>query len=109
MKELTVLEEMIMAGIWSLKENAYGVSIRNKVVQLTRKKLMYGTLYNSLDQLVRKGYIVKTIGSPTSERGGRSKIFYLLTEEGKQALKAAYRLHESIWTGIPDLIEEKVK
>ena len=31
MKELTVLEQVILAAIWSLKDAAYGVSIRKEV------------------------------------------------------------------------------
>ncbi len=107
MKELTVLEQVIMAAIWGLKEDAYGVSIRKRIIDMNNRKLMYGTLYNSLDQLVRKGYVSKSKGEPTAERGGRSKIYYHLSEEGKLALKAAFDLQKSIWKNIPDFVKEK--
>lgn len=71
MKELTLLEQMISAAIVALKEDAYGVSIRKRVEKPTGKRLMYGTLYNALDQLLRKGYITKIKGTTSSERGGR--------------------------------------
>lgn len=106
MKELSVLEQMIMSAILSLKENAYGVSIRQRVTETTRKRLMYGTLYNTLDQLVRKRYVTKSRGEPTSERGGRSKIYYRISPEGLHALRAAYELQKSIWDGIPEFVSE---
>jgi PadR family transcriptional regulator PadR len=101
MKELTLLEQMISAAIIALQGNAYGVSIRKRVQKMTGKRLMYGTLYNALDQLLRKGYISKTKGPPSSSRGGRSRIYYELTSEGKRALRASYNLQRAIWESIP--------
>ena len=63
MKELTLLEQMILATIIALEKEAFGVSIRKKVEILTGKRLMYGTLYNALDQLLRKDYVSKTKGT----------------------------------------------
>ena len=105
MKELTVLEQIILSVIWSQKDEAYGVSIRQKVKKLAGKKLNYGTLYNNLEQLLRKGYVTKTRGESTSDRIGRPRIFYALTPSGQKALRASYELHTSIWNSIPDFIE----
>jgi DNA-binding PadR family transcriptional regulator len=103
MKELTISEEILLSAIWRLKEEAYGVSIRKKVAEVTKKNLIYGTLYNSLDQLVKKGYVTKTKGEPTRQRGGRSKIYYELTKPGIRALQAARELQNSIWEDLPEL------
>ncbi len=102
MKELTVLEQMILAAIIALKEDAYGVSIRKRVEKLRRKKLMYGTLYNALDQLLRKDYVTKTRGTTSSARGGRPRIYYALTSDGKSALRASFNLQRAIWESIPE-------
>jgi len=104
MKELTTLEQMILAAVIILKEEAYGVSIRKKVEKMTGKRLMYGTLYNALDQLLRKGYVTKTKGATASSRGGRPRIYYDLTAAGKKALKSSYHLHQAIWESIPDFL-----
>ncbi len=107
MKELTVSEEIILTSILRLEDNAYGVAIRIKVAEVIKKEFIYGTLYNLLDQLVRKGYISKTRGSPTPERGGRSKIYYSLTSSGIEALAETRGLHTKIWEGLPDLAVDK--
>jgi DNA-binding PadR family transcriptional regulator len=107
MKEPTVLEEIVLTAILRLKDNAYGVMIRQKVAEVTQKELIYGTLYNSLDQLVRKGLVSKSRGTPVAERGGRSKIYYRLTPRGIQALQDARELHTRVWDGIKDLIERE--
>jgi PadR family transcriptional regulator PadR len=101
MRELTLLEQMILAAIIALEEDAFGVSIRKRVAKMTGKRLMYGTLYNALDQLLRKGYISKVKGSPSSSRGGRPRIYYSLTSEGRSALQASYNLQCAIWESIP--------
>ncbi len=103
MKELTVSEEIILTAIWRLEDNAYGVTIRKKVEEVTRRDIIYGTLYNILAQLVRKGYVNKSRGMPTSERGGRSKMYYQLTSTGISALQEARELQKLIWEGLPDL------
>jgi DNA-binding PadR family transcriptional regulator len=103
MKELTITEEIILTAIWRLKDDAYGVTIRKKVAEVVKKDMIYGTLYNMLAQLVRKGYVQKHRGRPTAERGGRSKIYYRLTDSGINALKEARRLQKLIWDGLPGL------
>jgi DNA-binding PadR family transcriptional regulator len=104
MKELTLYESILLLAIWRLKDNAYGVTIREKVSEVTKRTISYGTLYSYLDQLSRKGYVGKTIGAPSSERGGRRKIFYTVSTEGMNALKAARDLQKSIWDDVPEFI-----
>lgn len=101
MKDLTVYESIILLAIWKLEENAYGVTIREKIKNIAQRSISYGTLYSYLDQIHRKGYVSKSIGTPLPERGGRRKIFYKLTPEGVAALKAANRLQKVIWAEIP--------
>jgi len=60
MKELTVLEQIILSVILNLKDGAYGVSVRQQVQKVMGKKINYGTLYNALEQLLKKGYLRKT-------------------------------------------------
>lgn len=102
MKDLTLTEEILLTAIWRLKDNAYGVTIRKQVAEITKNTVIYGTMYNTLDQLLRKGYVAKTRGKPVAERGGRSKMFYSLTPTGTKALQNARELQRRIWEGIPE-------
>ncbi len=104
MKELTVLEQIILSAIWTLKDAAYGVSIRQTVKKVGGKSLNYGTLYNNLEQLLRKGYVTKTEGESTADRIGRPRIFYTLTSKGQKALWESYKLHTTIWNSIQDFV-----
>ena len=100
MRELSKAEETFLIAVFRLKDDAYGVSICEKIHELTGKHYTYGTLYKILDQIVRRGYVSKAEGEPTKERGGRRKIFYSLTAEGIRALKISYSVHTSLWRGL---------
>lgn len=107
MKDLTLYESIILLAILKLKDNAYGVTIREKIESITKRSISYGTLYSYLDQIHRKGYVSKSIGKPSPERGGRRKIFYMLNSDGSEALKAAYKLQKVIWAEMPKWAADK--
>jgi DNA-binding PadR family transcriptional regulator len=95
-------EELILLAIWRLKDNAYGVTIRSKVMEITRRTLHYGSLYNTLDLLMKKKLVTIKESQPQSVRGGRRKKLYFLTDEGSKALKAAFQVYKAAWSSIPD-------
>ena len=101
---ITRLEEIVLISIWKLKDNAYGVTINEEVSKKSGKNYSMGALYFTLDQMFKKGLISKSVGEPTAERGGRSKIYYTLTPGGKKALTAVRALQESLWDEIPDYV-----
>ena len=103
MEILTVNEEMLLIIVWRLKENAYGFPIMKKAQEITKKKISYGSLYNSLNNLSRKGYLAFCKGEPTDVRGGKRKVYYTVTPQGKAALKNAKQFHLNLWLNIPDL------
>ena len=101
MKELTKTEEILLLAIWELKDEAYGVKIRQHVSELIKKEFTYGNLYCSLDLLVKKKYVEKMPGELTPERRGRRRFYYQLTGEGIKSLKAAQELNETLWGRVP--------
>ena len=107
MKELTLYETIFLLAILRLPENAYGVAIRGEIKKISGRDIPYGTLYSYLEQLFKKGLVLKAFGAPTSERGGRSKIIYRISPEGTQALKEAYRLQKSVFHGLEQTVLEQ--
>ena len=99
---LTRLEEAILIVVLKLKDNAYGVPINREVSKIFAKNYTLGGLYFALDQLVRKEYLVKRLSEPTPNRGGRSRAYFRMTPEGKEALEAAHQHQIDLWTAIPD-------
>jgi len=104
MKYLTLNEEILLLCIWRLADDAYGVAIRDLYVETTGNKIVLGTMYNSLDYLVKKQYVTTWKGESSPERGGKAKTFFKVTKPGIQALKRTRELQTSIWEGIPEAI-----
>ena len=108
MKDLTANETAILVTILSLEKEAYGVAIKDHLAKFVHKKMSYGTLYSYLDQLFRKGFLTKALGSPVAERGGRAKIYYRLTKDGLAALKSAYAHQKLISERLSEVLFDKV-
>lgn len=100
MKLLSRAEEYVLLAVWRLKGNAYTLSILDQVSEVTGYKWQIGAIYVPLEKLRKKGYLRKTKGEPTSERGGRSKFLYDLTDTGKKALKEIKEVQEAAWAGV---------
>jgi len=103
MKELSKAEETLLLATLRLKDNAYGVAIKQYIKKTTGKTLPYGTLYFILEQLTKKGYVTRFTGESKPERGGRSRIYYSITSEGNKALEQAYEMQQKIWNGYTEL------
>lgn len=89
-----------MIAIWDLEDKAYGVKIKNRVKEIIGKEYFYNTLYTTFHQLVQKEYITKHFGEPTAVRGGKRKVFFQITKNGKAALENAYDRQKKVWMGI---------
>ncbi|MFC1724795.1 helix-turn-helix transcriptional regulator [candidate division KSB1 bacterium] len=91
-------EEIVLIAIWKLKNDAYGVTIREQVTSDTGHEWTFGSIYKPLKQIASKGYVKKIESDPTAERGGRSKFLYSVTSEGIKALKNIFEVQKSLWT-----------
>jgi len=104
MKLLTRSEEYVLLAVWRLKDNAYSVSILEQVSQVTGYKWQIGAIYVPLEKLRKKGYLRKYRGESTSQRGGRSKLLYELTDAGLRALKEIRDIQDTVWAGVPKVV-----
>ncbi len=107
MGNLTRNEEIVLVSILKLRDNTYGVGIKNQIVELTGEDWNFGLLYCTLDQLSKKGYLIKKEGRPLPERGGRRKIYYSISPSGRRALAEAYVLKETLWAGVVPALLKK--
>ena len=107
MKKLTINEEIFLIAIWHLGDEAYGVNIRKKINDLENTNILFGTLYNTLDYLVKKGYVSTRKGETTQQRGGNNKVYYSITKEGMKALQNARELQNKLWEDIPEYAFKK--
>ena len=87
-ESLGQFEQIILTAILSLRDEAYGVTIHEKAVQLAApKRISLGAVYVTLDRLEDKGLISSWLSDPTPQRGGRSKRFYRLRPSANERSK----------------------
>ena len=100
---ITRLEEAILIAIWKLQDKAYGVTINKSVSEFLNKEYTLGALYYSLDQLLRKGLVAKSLKRSPKEKAGRSRTYYQLTKNGAKALQEARVCQDKLWKGIVNI------
>jgi len=106
---MTRNEEIILLTILKLKSNAYGVSIRKQIYKDMGDRWSFASIYQPLDNLVRKNYVRRIKGNPTARRGGKSKFYYEVTPDGIQNLLKIKKAHEQVWAGILEISLENGK
>ena len=102
MKNLSVNEQIFLIAIWRLEDDTYGVKIRDKIAEMTERTFTFGTLYNTLDNLAKKGFLTSRTVQILNQAGGNKRVYYTITKAGRKALREARDLQEAIWKGIGD-------
>ena len=109
MKYLTRQEELILLSVFQLKENAYLITIQNRLNMLTDKKWSISSVYVPLSRLEKNGYLKSTIGEATEKRGGKGIKYYQISQEGAKALADLKNVYDKMWKGIDELVIKEQK
>lgn len=98
------LEEVVLLTVAMLyKEEAYGVAITEKLVEVTNREISISAVHATLHRLEEKGFLRSKTGGATQERGGRRKRYFTLTASGNKAIREIRELREQFWNHIPKL------
>jgi PadR family transcriptional regulator PadR len=98
-------EQLVLAAILALREDAYGVTIQAKVEELARPKAVsLGAVYVTLDRLEDKGFVASWLSDPTKERGGRAKRCYRLEALGEVALQESAATAKRVWDVVAEVL-----
>lgn len=102
-------EEIVLLAVWKLKDNAYGITIRKFIQEMTGKYWSIGAVYVPLERLERKGLLTSYNSNPSPERGGRRKRLFKITPAGIKELDELCRINSLLWKGYPKLSPVKNK
>ena len=100
---LNDFEELILTLVAALRENAYGAAITIEISQWLGRKVTLSAVHVILYRLEDKGYIKSIVGGATSERGGRRKRIYSITNSGLAILRVMKETRIEIWKLVPQL------
>lgn len=98
-------EHLLLLAILRLGDEAYGVTIRQALIQRAERSASFGAVYSTLRRLERKGYVTSRLGEPEGTPGGRAKKFFQLTPDGLQALRGSQRRIAQMGAGLDELLE----
>ncbi len=99
--QLGEFEEIVLLTVGILFGDAYGVSIKKTIEERLNRKVSVGALQSALKRLESKGYLISKEGESTSERGGRPKLYFILTRSGKDAIEYAREVRNQLYNEIP--------
>ena len=93
-------EQIVLAALLRLGDDAYGMSVRREIEARTGRQAAIGAVYATLERLETKGYISSSEGDPTPERGGRAKRFFRIKADGERALRESQETMRRMMSGL---------
>lgn len=93
-------EELVLLAVGGLGDDAYAVSVQQRIEERTGRAASMGAVYTALDRLEEKGAVTSQLGDVTHERGGRRKRYYRITGAGKEILRELRRARERLWEDV---------
>ena len=106
MNYLSRIEEILLLTIWKLKNEAYGIAIREQVEKDTGVGWLSGAIYAPLNRLKKNGYVSAHATREAGKNGGRPRIYYTLTPRGHERLASIQAMTRALWSGVPLLGSE---
>jgi len=100
-KRLAGFEELVLLAAASLGDQAYGVTVQQRLEEETGTPVSIGAVYSVLDRLEHKGYVRSAWGEATPQRGGRRKRMFRVTAPGLAALREMGRIRHRLLHTIP--------
>ncbi|HLQ24959.1 MAG TPA: helix-turn-helix transcriptional regulator [Acidiferrobacterales bacterium] len=93
-------EQIVLLALVRLRNNAYGMTIRQEIEERAGRVVSIGAVYTTLERLEEKGLVSSRKGEATAERGGRAKRYFKIETPGLRALNESKRIFERMWSGV---------
>lgn len=83
-------EQLTLLAVLRLGENAYGVTVRQAIEEVTGRDVSAGAVYTTLARLEKRGLVDSAVGETAPERTGQRRKYYTVLPEG------AAMVHDSV-------------
>ena len=94
-------EELVLMAVAVLNDEAYGLGVREFLLEHTGRKTALGAIHATLYRLQEKGLLDSSLAGASEIRRGRRKRIFTVTGAGKQAVRDARETRERIWKLLP--------
>jgi PadR family transcriptional regulator PadR len=98
--QLGEFEQLVLLAILRLKDDAYGLGIRQELEKRAHRSVSRGAFYATLDRLERKGLVKWKATPPTDSRGGMPQRRFEVTSAGVRALRFSRETLLGMWQGL---------
>ena len=93
---LGTFEEQVMLAVLRSRDDAYGMTVRREIEDVTGREVAVGAVYATLDRLEAKALVV----SKRSRVDGMSRRLFAVTTAGARALADSRAMRERLWRGV---------
>jgi DNA-binding PadR family transcriptional regulator len=98
--ELHQIELLSLVALAKLGDEAYGVTVRDEIADLTGRDVSMAAVYAALDRLERQGLVKPWMSAPRPERGGRARRHFSLTAPGRERLRREREVARRMWRAV---------
>src|SRR5215212_4444327 len=98
---LSDFELYVMLAVAALGDDAYGVTIADRIAERAGRDPSIGAVYATLGRLADKGYVTFARSDPEPVRGGRARKMVTLSPAGWRALRATTEALKRMLEGVP--------
>ncbi|WP_462247842.1 PadR family transcriptional regulator [Ekhidna sp.] len=102
-------EELVLLTVGILYDNAYSVAIQRELNKQTDRKVSISSVHAAVYRLEEKGLLNSRMGEMSSERGGKRKRIFTISQSGKIALETANELRNRMRNQIPKIALENLR
>jgi DNA-binding PadR family transcriptional regulator len=83
-------EQLTLLAVLRLGDEAYGVTVRLAIEEVTGRDVSAGAVYTTLSRLEKRGLVSSQVGESVPERTGQRRKYYTVQPEG------AAMVHDSV-------------
>ena len=94
---LGTFEEQVMLAVVRTGNDAYAMSVRRELEEVTGRSVAIGSVYVTLDRLEAKGLIAS---GRTQREDSISRRLFVVTAQGARALTETRAMRERLWSGV---------
>ena len=98
-------EQLVLLNLLQLGDEAYALPLRQRLDDVTGRRVARGALYRTLERLEQKDFVGWELEEDIPRRGGHPRRRYKVTAEGVAALKAAREALLELWSGLEEVLE----
>ena len=97
-------EHLVMLAVLRHPDGVVSSAIGGELEERAGRRVSRGALYSALDRLEQKGFLRWSVEESGPERGGHPRRRFVVTADGRQALREYQRAVRNLTVGLEDLL-----